>query len=96
MCINNSYILYKQNPENNKKIDFLNYRLNLIKQILQKYSQKSNIWMENIKNNNNVDKTMKLKIIKNYIHYPKQIKGLKKNCYYYYKKTDKFLLWKMW
>ena len=30
-------------------------------------------------NNNNVDKTMKLKIIKNYIHYPKQIKGLKKN-----------------
>ena len=68
MCINNSYILYKQNTENNKKIDFLTYRLNLIKQILQKYSQKSNICMENIKNNNNVDKTMNLKIIKNYIH----------------------------
>ena len=49
MCINNSYILYKQNTENNKKIDFLNYRLHLITQILQKYSQKSNICMENIK-----------------------------------------------
>ena len=84
MCINNSYILYKQNTENNKKIDFLNYRLNLIKQMLQKYSQKSNICMENIKNNN-VDKTMKLRIIKNYIHYPKQIKGLKKNCYYLFR-----------
>ena len=43
--------------------------------------------MENIKNNNNVDKTMKLKIIKNYIYYPKQIKGLKKNCYYCYNKN---------
>ena len=64
MCINNSYILYKQNTENNKKIDFLNYILNLIKQILQKYSQKGNICMENIKNNNIVDKTMKLKLSK--------------------------------
>ena len=84
MCINNSYILYKQNTENNKKIDFLNFRLNLIKQMLCFYSQKSNICMENIKNNNNVDKTTKLKNINIYIHYPKQIKGLKKNCYYCY------------
>ena len=84
VCINNSYILYKQNNNNNnRKYDFLTFRLNLIKQILNKYTAKEYNF-ENIKKNNAVN-NLRIKFFKNCIHYPKKIKGLKKNCFYCYK-----------